>query len=300
MFYVGIDLGTYLCRLVIASAVKDEKIKIVYSNTAVVNFGTMKPGSEIPKLAINRLEKAFSIFVKQIDLHKKKYKKDNLKIRCVATAAFRFSPTSNEVVEKIFKKFNIKIEVISAKEEIYLSALACKNFIKKHAIIIDIGSGSTEIACVVKNDNKIEIKDYISLDLGLVNNLTSSQKRKEELNKLTNFTKLFNNIPIVSAKCNTLKIASDYLYTMNNVENNSSIKSNDKLTLQQLDLVKNKLSSMNKKDLNQLKVVGVKKVRLVKLGLPWVYTILKEMNCKEITIAENGLKEGIVMDMINN
>jgi|GEM_PF-3438806 len=310
MIYVGIDLGTYLCRFILAengnkkptkngkagtiagqeqTSIED-RFNVLSYNTCVVNFGNMEPGKAITKQTIYRIERIFEKFKKYIDEHKGK----KIVIKCVATAALRYSPSAQEIIERVERKYKIKIEVIAPEHEIYLAALGCQDQIDNKAIVLDIGSGSTEIAYVTKNNNHIEVHDYISLDLGLINNGTTKEKRNQTLAELDTFIKKYKNIRIICSKCNTLKIAYNYFHK----KRDGSVEG-QKFGLAELSKV---VQIFNKMDTNALKKVpniGAKKMRLIKCGLPWVHLIFKRIGIEHIILSEYGLKEGIILDMMN-
>ncbi len=288
MLYAGLDLGTYLCRFIVAKRNMKmlHKFDIIKSEIVVVNFGVMEPGKPISAGALMRLEKAFKKF-------EPSFSKENLKVRCVATAAMRFSPMAEEIVEMIYQKFGIVIEIISPKEEVYLSALGCHRHIKKEALVIDVGSGSTEIAYMVRIGDRVEIKDYVSLNLGLINNLVSSLKRKDEFDKLDEFIKKYSNVTVVCSKCNTLKIAYNHFYRKNcqSVDGRKFYISSLKQSVMNFYMIRND-------DLKIMPGIGAQKIKLIKLGLPWIYEVLNHIGCKEFVLSEYGLKEGIVMNLI--
>lgn len=311
MLYVGIDLGTYLCRFILAEKSNKKPIKtenanpnsahsqlniedrfnVLSYNTCVVNFGNMEPGKAITKQTIYRIERIFEKFKKSIDEHKGK----KIVIKCVATAALRYSPSAQEVIERVERKYKIKIEVIAPEHEIYLAALGCQDQIDDKAIVLDIGSGSTEIACVTKNNNHIEVHDYISLDLGLVNNGTTKEKRNQTLAQLDAFIKKHKNLPIICSKCNTLKIAYNHFH-----KKRDGCVEGQKFGFNELSKV---VQTFNKMDTNALKKapnIGAKKMRLIKCGLPWVHLIFKRIGVQHIVLSEYGLKEGIILDMMHN
>ncbi len=299
MLYVGIDLGTYLCRFILAkdnsksckiNSIEDRFSVVIY-DTCVVNFGTMEPGKNIAKTTIYRIERVFEKFKNSLAKHANQ----PFQISCVATAALRFSPQSQEVIERIQNRFGIKIEVISSGREIYLSALGCQDQIKDHALVVDIGSGSTEIAYVTKKDDVIVVQDYISLDLGLINNGVEKQRRNDALHKLEKFAEKYHGLPIICSKCNTLKIAYNYFH-----KKRDSWVDGQRFNVSDLYKALQSFNRMNVQELRKMPSVGLKKTRLIKSGLPWVYLMIKSMRIDSLVLSEYGLKEGIILDMLSN
>ncbi len=312
MYYVSLDLGTYLCRFVFAkhetrSSNKKPDLKILTYKTFVINFGIMSYGSDFPEKALFRLNEAFEEIVKLINYNCNKFNINSYKIRCVATAAFRYSDCADEIVEKIYNKFKIKVEIIDTFEEIYLAALASSALIDKKAFVIDAGSGSTEIALVEKNsvNKNFRIISYVSLNLGLVNNLTTNAERVNEFAKLKNFINesldiFSDSLDVVFSQCNTLKIAASYFKDsfFDQFDKKHNHKVNN-ITFDELTEVVQSISSANNEILKNMHLIGEKKVKLMKLGLPWLYSVLKIIKPKNIKLSEFGIKEGILLGMIN-
>lgn len=307
MLYIGIDLGTYLCRFIVANIARPklanqrnsdkykilktcihDKFNIITYQTYIVNFGFMEPGKSIKKSNMQRVERVFEKCANEI-----KKLEGPKKIRCVATAALRYSPQAGEIIEQINSKFNIPIEIISSEHEVYLSALGCQDHIEDEALVMDVGSGSTEIAHIVKEGEKFVLKNHISLDLGLVNNTTTKARREEAFVQIKTFVEQYPDLPVICAKCNTLKIAYNFLQ-------NKRDKSVDgkHFSLSDLSRALKMFSKMDNSRLVRIPSVGAKKVRLIKSALPWVNAVLVNMGVESVILCEYGLKEGIVLDMI--
>lgn len=290
MLFAGLDLGTYLFRFILVqkNPRTSNKFDIVKSDTIVINFGVMEPGKMIDAPVLARLEKAFH----KVKEHVSSY--ENVTLRCVGTAALRYSPMASEVIENISRKFGIHVEVISPGEEIYLSSLGCLKFIENEAIVIDVGSGSTELAYVIRTQEGVKVKDYVSLNLGLLNNLSNSRTREEEFAKLGEFANRYKNMPIICSKCSTLKIAYNYFHRKNHAQLNGKI-----LAMSSLKTSLNEFYRMKNDVLKGIPGIGIRQIKLVKVGLPWVYEVLNRLKCSQVMLCEYGLKEGIVIDLMH-
>jgi len=289
MLYAGLDLGTYLFRFVLArkNLKMANKFEVIKSDTIVINFGIMEPGKMISEPVTQRMERAFSKVKDYIAPF-------DVKLRCVGTAALRYSPMASDVIENLSEKFGIHVEIISPAEEIYLAALGCQKYIASDAVVIDIGSGSSELAYVIKTPSGIEVRDYVSLNLGLLNNLTTAKIREEEFTKLENFAIKYQNKSVVCSKCTTLKIAYNYFHKKNQAHLNGKM-----LEMADLKFSLNEFYKMKNDFLRGVPGIGARQVKLVKVGLPWVHEILHRLRCKQVMLCENGLKEGIVLDLMS-
>lgn len=149
-----IDIGSNAVRCVVYSdsqiggyEVYHEKFKLDANNLVV--------GGKI-----NTKHSFYSIIKRFLDMVNK------LKvgqIKCVATATFRDNPESQELCDDFFQKFGINIEVISGKQEAFLSSCGLlMGSANCRGIIADLGGGSLEIAEVKSH----KITKLTSLALG--------------------------------------------------------------------------------------------------------------------------------------
>jgi exopolyphosphatase / guanosine-5'-triphosphate,3'-diphosphate pyrophosphatase len=103
----------------------------------------------------------------------RKYKKllDNYSVdtyRAVGTSALRKAGNSKWFVKYIYENTGINIEIITGREEAFLSFYGAARLIdpQKKILVIDIGGGSTEF---ILGNRKLELEIVKSLDIGCVN-----------------------------------------------------------------------------------------------------------------------------------
>ena len=91
--------------------------------------------------------------------------------RFVATEACRRADNSDEFIKRVNKETGIAIDIISTEEEAQLAFKGCSSLLTEdceRAIVFDIGGGSTELMWVdVKHDQ--QITDWLSVDFGVMN-----------------------------------------------------------------------------------------------------------------------------------
>lgn len=158
-----IDIGTNSCRLFI-SEVEDEneKVKILkklYKETSITKLGNyMDKNLVISVEGINKLIEVIKYY-KDICT---KYFCD--KIIAFGTSAIRESKNKDEIINEIFNKTGIKIEVVSGNQEGEMTFLGSSTEFSEKIMLIDIGGGSTEF---IFGDSE-EIKYLKSFKLGAV------------------------------------------------------------------------------------------------------------------------------------
>ena len=159
--YSVIDIGSNSIRLLSAKVLNK---KIVDSSKELV---MTRMGFNVDKTKLLSEESMESTY-KAIE----KFYKDSLDnaydlIGLIATSAVRDSLNKEEFINTVYKKTNLKVDVISGKEEArlgYLGVVSGLDFDFKNILIIDIGGGSTEFII----GNKKEILFSTSLDMGAV------------------------------------------------------------------------------------------------------------------------------------
>ena len=142
--YATIDIGSNAIRLLISNIYSNKSKVYVTKNSLVrvpIRLGqdSFKNG-KISKENISRLLDSMKSFKLLMKVHKVE------KYLAYATSALRSSSNGDEIVDSIFKKTKIKIEIISGKKE---AKLITNNqlFLKKDNIycFVDVGGGSTEL-----------------------------------------------------------------------------------------------------------------------------------------------------------
>ena len=157
-----IDIGSSSARMVVfekSSSYAFHLIKEIKSRIRI-GEGAYENDGELQDIPMQRAFDALEDFVQIIK---------NLKCNktfCVATSALRDAPNAKIFIKKIKKELNLNIKIIDGKKEAEFGALASINLLKpiSNATTIDIGGGSTELACI-KNG---KIVDTISIDIGTI------------------------------------------------------------------------------------------------------------------------------------
>jgi exopolyphosphatase/guanosine-5'-triphosphate,3'-diphosphate pyrophosphatase len=127
---------------------------------------------EISKDKVSQLVKTMRAFWYLMDVHNIEY------FRACATSAMREATNRKEVLIKIAKEANIKIDILTGDEE---ANLIFNNFITQNLsksanfLYIDVGGGSTELT-LINNGKRIKAKSF---ELGTVRMLTNAVKTSE-------------------------------------------------------------------------------------------------------------------------
>ncbi|MEM9810580.1 MAG: Ppx/GppA phosphatase family protein [Pseudomonadota bacterium] len=97
-------------------------------------------------------------------------------LRCVTTEACRLASNGAEFVDRVRRETGLNLQVIGAEQEAALAVLGCRDLVSSrsdHAVIFDIGGGSTELSWVMAERQKngrrtINLIESVSLPFGVV------------------------------------------------------------------------------------------------------------------------------------
>ena len=138
----AIDMGTNSFHLIIVQVKKDGSFKIIDREKEVIRLGSHQ-GKELDHISDGEIEKAIDI----LGEFNKIAKFYGAEIRAVATSAVREAKNKDEFTAKVFDATGIFVEAVKGTKEaelIYLGVLKALNFKNKRVLCIDIGGGSTE------------------------------------------------------------------------------------------------------------------------------------------------------------
>jgi exopolyphosphatase / guanosine-5'-triphosphate,3'-diphosphate pyrophosphatase len=149
--FAALDLGTNNCRLLIAhpnfrSTANGRALNVVDSYSRVVKLGEGMVGSGIlSNEAMSRARESLLHCAEKIN------KYSVIKSRYVATEACRKAGNAPDFIYEMQKTTGIELEVITAEEEAKLALLGCCSLLERgihRALAFDIGGGSTEVMWV--------------------------------------------------------------------------------------------------------------------------------------------------------
>lgn len=165
--FAAIDLGTNNCRLLIARPLPNGGFRVVEAFSRIVRLGEGLNGSgSLSEAAIERTIDALQVCAEKIARRRVR------KVRCVATAACRKAPNSDEFVDSVRERTGLELEIISPEEEARLALSGCTSLLQGHdgpSMVFDIGGGSTELAVAgPMGDSDLTVLELGTFPLGVV------------------------------------------------------------------------------------------------------------------------------------
>ena len=175
--YGAIDIGSNAIRLLISNVIVSEDKEPQFKKSSLVRV-PIRLGADafvsgiISEQNTNRMINAIEAFKLLMKVHGvKKYK-------ACATSAMREATNGREVVEKIYRKTAVQIDIIGGKEEAKIISSTDLNQLiegNNSYLYVDVGGGSTEITLFSKG-NIITSKSFKMGTVRLLNNKKSTNK----------------------------------------------------------------------------------------------------------------------------
>jgi len=161
----AIDLGTNNCRLLIAKRAGDG-FRVVDAFSRIVRLGEgMSRDDRLGEAAMARALEALQVCAGKL-----------ARSRCagfrgVATEACRRAANGATFLARIEAETGLRLEAISPAEEAALAVAGCAQLLDPampHAVMFDIGGGSTEVMWLANREGRWSLLDFVSLPFGVV------------------------------------------------------------------------------------------------------------------------------------
>jgi exopolyphosphatase/guanosine-5'-triphosphate,3'-diphosphate pyrophosphatase len=144
--YAAIDLGTHNCRMLIAHIRPPHRFRIIEAFSRTVRLGEgLEATGRLSEAAMARALTALGVCASRMQTH------GVVRSRAVATEACRRADNGVEFLDRVAGETGIVLEPISAEEEAELTLAGCLALLDPsfpHALLFDIGGGSTEIVWI--------------------------------------------------------------------------------------------------------------------------------------------------------
>lgn len=188
--------------------------QLIYENTTTIEF--KKNYKKENKVSEDDLNKLYKVIEEALSYTKN--------INIYGCSIFRniSREERNEVNEKLYEKFGIKIQVVSQEEEANYTALGCYNNIEYHGnICIFIGGGGS-IELILVNNKKIIDKKYYNFGVVDITNKFDTLKNDVPNCSFSDVYQFVNGLMgDINFKADVLVLAGgDHLYWYNNARYN--------------------------------------------------------------------------------
>lgn len=321
--YAALDLGTNNCRLLVASLAAGGKdaaptLKVFDSFSRIVRLGEgVNQVGQLSEDAMQRTRAALSACQKKLakyNIHKARY---------VATEACRRASNGPAFLERIRQEMQLPIEIISSEEEARLAFMGCASLLIKtyaQAVVFDIGGGSTELMWVDvrevrESGKKPPITDWLSIGYGVMNLADKfGGSNLSELAFADMVAFIGNRLRPFDTKNRIGEIIEDgkvqLLSTSGTVTTLAAIHLGlpkydrsriDGITLKVADLraTTRGLLAMRPSERFNHPCIGPDRADFIISGCAIFDAISEMWPASEITIADRGVREGIILSLMN-
>tara|TARA_B100000767_G_scaffold255018_1_gene260876 strand:+ start:870 stop:1763 length:894 start_codon:yes stop_codon:yes gene_type:complete len=284
--YAAIDIGSNAVRILVTNVVSYKKKTVFLKNALVrvpIRLGQDAfTSGKISDKNINRMIKSMKAFKLLMQVHEVK---DYL---AFATSALRDAKNGSYLVEKVFKKSGIKIEIIDGKKEAkIISNTNVFDTINKEKMFlyVDIGGGSTEFSVLI-NGKRNESKSFKIGTVRMLNSKVEQVTLDEAEAWVRRHTLMHERISLLGTGGN-----------INKLHKIANINDNDPLSYLTLNALYNQLDALTYEE------------RIVKLGLnpdrsdvilPAAKLFIKVLNwsgAKDIYVPKSGLSDGMIREL---
>ena len=314
-YYAAIDLGTNSCRLVVAQPTPSS-FKLVETFSKITRLGEgIINGNMLSKPAIRRTISALKVCSAIMQEYQ-----PMIRTRFVATAACRRALNCNEFEQAVKKETKLNMEVISSKEEARLAVVGCMPLLNrtiKRALVFDIGGGSTEISLArITESGKTFIEGFVSLPYGVVTISEAFPAREmtklaydtiverthkilQEFEEKNHISEAIKNqeIQVIGTSGTVTVLGAVHLglprYNRAAVDG-VSISGDD------MEKVIKRIKNMGHEGRCKHSCIGKTKADLTISGCAIVEALCTFWPISEITIADRGIREGILLDMMHH
>ena len=315
--YAALDLGTNNCRLLVAKPTKAGQFRVVDAFSRIVRLGEgLAATGKLSDAAMDRAVGALKICASKLSRH-------NIKsYRLIATEACRQATNGEEFLARVKRETGLNLEIINRETEARLAVSGCASLVERdtHSVILfDIGGGSSEIAAIQFDEKRTQrlanhIKSWTSLPVGVVTlserhggqNVTPEvfSAMVEEVDGLIettapdamlNFAPDIDTFHLLGTSGTVTTLAGLHLdlprYDRRQV---------DGLWLQDEDVDKmlNQLLSWDLATRSANPCIGPDRSDLVLAGCAIMQSIRKRWPSNRMRVADRGLREGLLNDMM--
>ena len=169
--YAALDLGTNNCRLLIAQPTRPGQFRVVDAFSRIVRLGEgLAATGRLSQDAMDRAVDALRICALKLG------GREIRRTRLIATEACRAAENGEIFLERVTVETGLDLEIIDRETEARLAVSGCSSLVGREArsvVLFDIGGGSSEIAVIKIGDNRSSrlanhITHWTSLPVGVV------------------------------------------------------------------------------------------------------------------------------------
>ncbi len=316
--YAALDLGTNNCRLLIAEP-RDQGFRIVDSFSRIVRLGEgVSANNRLSDEASDRAISALRVCWNKLKYHKVE------KVRLIATEACRSAENGAEFLQRVAREIGLELEIIDRETEARLAVAGCSSLVEPRSdgvVLFDIGGGSSEIVWMDRRGRRKRnrlggtLRAWDSLPVGVV---TLSERYDGKHVTRESFEMMVNEVrgmlaafpkrrelqQALSRGRHHLLGTSGTVTTLAGVH--LGLRRYDRRRVDGMWMSNNDAASMVEQLLALTyeqrighPCIGLDRADLVLPGCAIFEAIRREFTCDQLRVADRGLREGILVELMN-
>jgi exopolyphosphatase/guanosine-5'-triphosphate,3'-diphosphate pyrophosphatase len=309
--YAALDLGTNNCRLLVARPV-DGGFRVIDAFSRIVRLGEgLERDGELSGAAMDRTIDALKVCAMKMR------RRRVIRARNVATEACRRAGNCDLFLDRVRSETGLKIEIISSIEEAKLAVAGCTPLIKEevsHALVFDIGGGSTELMWVRRQDGAAAVIASASLPFGVINlseahgtdivpRAVYDSMIADVEAPLKEFDALHGIRPMIEGGAAQMLGTSGTVTTLAGIHlklarYDRQAVDGSYLSADAIRVVNNQLLAMDCRARAKEPCVGPARADLVLAGCAILDAILRTWPAPGLVVADRGLREGILLGLM--
>lgn len=310
--YAALDLGTNNCRMLVARPTASGFYVVdAYSQATRLGEGLIGAG-QLCDAAVERTVRALA------QCASKMRRRGATRTRHVATEACRQAANCDAFISRVAAETGLDIEIISAQEEARLALAGCAALLDRrlgHALVFDIGGGSTELMWV-RSDRGVtaHIEAMASLPVGVV---TLGESHSAELTTIEGYHRTveelverFRSFEEDCRLCGRIRARKmQMLGTSGTVTTLGGVYLDlpryDRAAVDGLSIpfsaistLSHRLAAMTAEQRSQHPCIGRDRADLVVAGCAILEAICRIWPLGRLRVADRGVREGMLLNMI--
>jgi exopolyphosphatase / guanosine-5'-triphosphate,3'-diphosphate pyrophosphatase len=291
----AIDIGSNALRAVIAR-VTDQEIDILRSLRFPLRLGDSVFRTR--QISPNKIRETEEAFIKLLHLFSSYGVQD---VRALATSAMRDAHNSEALIQNLKHITGIEIKTISGEQEAALIFHAVKhqlNFKNKPTVLMDIGGGSTEISVV--SHNKLIASHSFNIGTVRLLRFKSHLDQQHQINDTVLEMSRFVVSYLGKKNPEVFIGTGGNLRRIGKIRREILKKPSTECNFSELKHMAETLHSMELIDRVKKLKLDPNRADVIVPATFLTYRLMEELKAKKILLPKVGLKEGILLSMLDN
>ena len=310
--YAAIDLGTNNCRLLIARPAGEDGFVVVDAFSRIVRLGEgLGRSGRLSDAAMDRAVAALGVCAEKL-------KRRPVRLaRSVATEACRRAANGRDFIDRVRRETGIMLDIIAPAEEARLAVLGCHVLLEAGegpALVFDIGGGSTELVLIDATAPLPTILAWSSTPWGVVSLAeTEASDHADPAERAAAYDRMRERVAdgfaAFAAVLPSGGEGSRLLGTSGTVTTLASVhldlpcydrKEVDgaRVPAAAMRRISTSLAGLSVADRAKLPCIGPERADLVVAGCAILESILDIWPAERLTVADRGIREGILRSLM--